>query len=68
MKTINCHNCGVVCITCKNGELKKRKGIVILCEKCNEQTEITLSLLKIKNTNNKYDLPDGFEKLFGKFK
>ena len=62
MKTIHCKDCNIFLGDIRDATLKK--GITYLCSDCN----IKRVAADMMRKNAKYDLPEGFDKLFGGFK
>lgn len=65
----NCKRCGTLVMELEGGVYKTKTGTVLICSKCWENITYKETLEKFNDmSKNKsgYDLPDGFESLFGK--
>ena len=64
MKEFKCHKCG-----CYLGEMEKgklKKGSCLLCTECYESYKTFESLCNLKHGNNKVEMPEFFNDIFGK--
>jgi hypothetical protein len=55
-----CHNCGKCVALLKEGS-KMLPGAVFLCQSCNTRRVAS----ELMRKNEKYDLPEGFDEIFG---
>ena len=70
MKEFRCKRCNVYLGEMTQGKIKK--GTSTLCTECHDAYKVYETLAGEKYGNKsgsgKYDMPEGFEEIFGKFK
>jgi hypothetical protein len=70
MKELRCLKCDVYLGEMEKGKIHKKA--VILCTECHDAYKVYETLAGEKYGNKsgsgKYDMPEGFEEIFGKFK